>query len=157
MRSVANISSINLILQIVIILNYYFAAKRQSRTPGSIHWCHSQGNRRWRLAVQAISYMQLILISEQNQNCFDPHAPLIHCLGFVRPSVHWSVGPSVRPSVYPSVSTSQKVGKRAYPPLPTRPQLMAVYPALLFADTQLYRGFIFPCIGLCVGPLVHGD
>ena len=43
----------------------------------------------------------------------------------VRPSVRWSVGPSV--------STSRKVGKRAFPPLPTRPRLvLAVYPALLF-------------------------
>ena len=38
----------------------------------------------------------------------------------------------VRPSVGPSVDTSRKVGKRAFPPLPTRPQLVwAVYPALL--------------------------
>ena len=38
--------------------------------------------------------------------------------------------PSVGRSVGPLVSTSRKVEKRAYPPLPNRPQLMAVYPAL---------------------------
>ena len=38
---------------------------------------------------------------------------------------------SVRPSVGRSVSMSRKVWKRAFPPLPTRPQLvLAVYPAL---------------------------
>ena len=47
--------------------------------------------------------------------------------GFVRPSV----GPLVRWSVGPSRS-SRKVGKHAFPPLPTRPRLvLAVYPALL--------------------------
>ena len=46
---------------------------------------------------------------------------------FVRPSV----GPSVGPSIRPSMSTSRKVWKRAFPLLPTRPQLvLAVYPAL---------------------------
>ena len=39
--------------------------------------------------------------------------------------------PSVRWSVDPSLSTSRKVGKRACPPLPTRPQLAAVYLDLL--------------------------
>ena len=49
-----------------------------------------------------------------------------------------SVGPSVGPLVGPLVSTSRKVGKRAFPPLPTRPQLMAAYPALFFqADGHL--------------------
>ena len=38
------------------------------------------------------------------------------------PSVRWLVGRSV--------DTSRKVRKRAFPPLPTRPQLVAVYPAL---------------------------
>ena len=41
-----------------------------------------------------------------------------------------SVGRLVGWSVHRSVDTSRKVGKRAYPPLPTRPQLVAVYPAL---------------------------
>ena len=40
----------------------------------------------------------------------------------VRPSVGWLVGPS---------RSSLNVGKRAFPHLPTRPQLVAVYPALL--------------------------
>ena len=47
--------------------------------------------------------------------------------GFVRPSVGWLVGRSVGPS-----RSSWKVGKRAFLPLPTRPQLMAVHPALFF-------------------------
>ena len=42
-------------------------------------------------------------------------------------SVRWSINPLVRPSS----SMSRKVEKRAYPPLPTRPQLVAVYQALL--------------------------
>ena len=43
-----------------------------------------------------------------------------------------SLCPSVRRSVRRSVNTSRKVWKRAFPPLPTRPQLvLAVYPALL--------------------------
>ena len=41
--------------------------------------------------------------------------------------------PSVRPLVGRSVTTSRKVRKRAFPPLPTHPQLMAVYPALFFS------------------------
>ena len=49
--------------------------------------------------------------------------------------VHPSVGPLVHPyfrHVGLSVSTSQKVWKRLFPPLPTCPQLiLAVYPALL--------------------------
>ena len=52
------------------------------------------------------------------------------------PSVRRSVCRSVRPSVGPSVNTSRKVWKRAFPPLPTRPQLvLAVYPALLVKAT----------------------
>ena len=50
-----------------------------------------------------------------------------------------SVRPSVRPSVGPLVSTSRKVEKPAFPPLPTRPQLMAVYPALLNHDSSLQK------------------
>ena len=43
-----------------------------------------------------------------------------------------SVRRSIRRSVGPSVNTSRNVWKRAFPPLPTRPQLeLAVYPALL--------------------------
>ena len=76
MRSFANMSSINYILPIVIISRYKFSVGIQSRTTRSMHWCHSQGNRRWRLAVQAISYTQLSLISEQNHNCSNPHAIL---------------------------------------------------------------------------------
>ena len=51
----------------------------------------------------------------------------------VRPSsVGWLVGWSVGRSVGPSRS-SRKVGKHAFPPLPTRPRLvLAVYPALFF-------------------------
>ena len=41
----------------------------------------------------------------------------------VRQLVSWLVGPS---------HSSWKVGKRAFPPLPNRPQLVAVYPALFF-------------------------
>ena len=40
--------------------------------------------------------------------------------------------PSVHRLVGRSVDMSRKVGKRAFPPLPTRPQLVAVYPALFF-------------------------
>ena len=47
------------------------------------------------------------------------------------PSIRQSVRRSVRRSIRWSVSTSRKVGKRAFPPLPTRPQLVTVYPALL--------------------------
>ena len=46
--------------------------------------------------------------------------------------------PSVGRSVGPSRS-SWKVGKRAFPPLPTRPQLMAVYPALLMFVRKFVR------------------
>ena len=62
------------------------------------------------------------------------------------------VRPSVCPSVGPSVSTSQKVGKRAYPPLPTRPQLVAVYPALFtcpsFISTLPFAEIVFSEINL---------
>ena len=69
--------------------------------------------------------------------------------GFVRPSVCWSVRPSVRRSV----STSQKVGKGAYPPLPTRLQLvLAVYPAL-FDRTQSKRWMRLYNSSLAVMPL----
>ena len=51
-------------------------------------------------------------------------------------SVRWTVSPSVRWYV----STSRKVGKHAYPPLPTRPQLvLAVYPALFLYLTHFSR------------------
>ena len=57
------------------------------------------------------------------------------------PSVHWSVRPLVRPG-----SSSWKVGKPAFPPLPTRPQLvLAVYPALF----SLSWNRSCPC-GACV-------
>ena len=49
------------------------------------------------------------------------------------PSVRWLVGRSV--------TTSRKVGKRAFPPLPTRPQLMAVYPALFYAHLDYHDTF----------------
>ena len=52
----------------------------------------------------------------------------INCIrGFVRPSVRQSIRRSVHPLVR---NVGQKVGKHALPLLPTRPQLMAVYPAL---------------------------
>ena len=55
----------------------------------------------------------------------------------VCPLVHRSVGPSVGWSVGPLVSTSQKVGKRAFRPLPTRPRLvLAVYPALFLQQAH---------------------
>ena len=69
----------------------------------------------------------------------------------VRPSVGWSVGPLV--------STSRKVWKCAFPPLPTRPQLMAVYPALfkysLDRHFEIIYGviFIFTLIALPLLPL----
>ena len=53
-----------------------------------------------------------------------------------RNSIRGFVCPSVRPSVDPSRS-SWKVGKRAFPPLPTRPQLVAVYPALLYLHSRI--------------------
>ena len=48
---------------------------------------------------------------------------------------------SVGPLVCPSVSTSRKVGKRAFPPLPTRPQLVSVYPALFSLVFHVVSGF----------------
>ena len=45
-------------------------------------------------------------------------------------SVRWSVGPSVR-------QHESKMGKRAYAPLPTRPQVVAVNPAL-FASILVF-------------------
>ena len=52
----------------------------------------------------------------------------------VRPSVRLSIRPSVPTSVRPLVRNDRvkKWEKNALPPLPTRPQLMAVYPALFF-------------------------
>ena len=46
-------------------------------------------------------------------------------------SVSWSVGPSISPSL----SMSRKVWKHVFLPLPTCPQLVAVYQALLAVDT----------------------
>ena len=66
-----------------------------------------------------------------------PHISMSSIHSSVGPSVRRSVGPSVRRSVGPSVSTSRKVGKRAFPPLPTRPRLvLAVYPALFFSISK---------------------
>ena len=48
---------------------------------------------------------------------------------------------SVGPLVCPSVSTSRKVGKLVYPPLPTRQQLVAVYPALFFFSFYNFKCF----------------
>ena len=66
------------------------------------------------------------------------------------PSVRPLVRSSVWPSVRPSISTSQKVGKLAYPPLPTRPQLVAMYPALFWMSLVrlLIRAFNLWPIGL---------
>ena len=50
--------------------------------------------------------------------------------------------PSVRPLVGRSVTTSRKVRKRAFPPLPIRPQLVAVYPAL-FSFFLIFFYFFF--------------
>ena len=82
-----DISSVNSILQNAIIVKYYFSDAWQSRTPSSFHWYYSRYNRRWSLAVVALSYAQLILTSEQNQNCSDPQAHLIQALIYeTRPS-----------------------------------------------------------------------
>ena len=57
-----------------------------------------------------------------------------------------SLCPSVRPSVRPSVNTSRKVRKHAFPPLPTRPQLvLAVYPALFLSFSLYLFIFVFLC------------
>ena len=80
------------------------------RSPELIHWVHpGRRNRSFWFAYNPyqISEFRVCVFVVADTLC---------------PLVRWSVGPSV--------STSQKVGKRAYPPLPTRPQLMAVYPAL---------------------------
>ena len=70
----------NSILQTVIILRYHFSDGAQNITSSLIHWFHSPDYRRWRLAVQTLSYTQLSWISQQNQNCFHPHAHLIQAL-----------------------------------------------------------------------------
>ena len=70
-----------------------------------------------------------------------------------RNSIRGFVHPLVRQSVGRSVDTSRKVRKRAFPPLPTRPQLVAVYPALLVVDKQLYKRLgrsVDPCVGVWV-------
>ena len=52
--------------------------------------------------------------------------------------VGWLVSPS---------RSSQKVGKHAFPPLPTRPQLeLAVYPALLSFDRTCKWETVFCCM-----------
>ena len=51
--------------------------------------------------------------------------------------------PSVRWSVRRSWWSSWKVGKRAYPPLPTHPQLVAVYPALFFEGLKKLKTVLY--------------
>ena len=84
------------------------------------------------------------------------HVPLLRSLLFyhfqlrTRNSMRCFVRRSVGLSVGPSVDTSRKLGKRAFPPLPTRPQLVwAVYPALfhlcfLYLFLRLRLLFLFP-------------
>ena len=83
----SDISSINSILQNVMIAKYYFSDARQSRTTSSFHRYHSRYYRRWSLAVVVLSYAQLRLISEQNPNCSDIHAHLIQALTYDEKSI----------------------------------------------------------------------